>query len=75
MDSLINRFLIEEVLKLAHDAVEVDVENPCEDEGSFFNRLSKLARLIQGIFQKYDLVNYYVPVVKPKPRDQMTRNI
>lgn len=45
VNALIRRFLAEDVLRSAHNAVERAVQTTGEDEGSFTKSLSKKARL------------------------------
>lgn len=60
INELLRRFLIDDLLREAHDAVTLATQSHREDEAKLAERYSRAARLCEHAFTKDELVNFYV---------------
>lgn len=72
VNALIQRFLPDDVLQEALEAVTLAGQTPQEDEDDFAERLEKAARDCQHVFTNHELVNHFIRGLPTAVRETVT---
>lgn len=75
VNALIRRFLTDDVLRSAYDAVARAEQMDEEDEAQFADRVSKASRLCRHVFGRHELVNYYVQGLNTAVREVVAQQV
>ena len=71
VQTLIKRFLTDDVLHTAYDAVTTVTQKSNEDENQFADRISDLVRDCAGVFTDREVVQYYARGLSPLIRERV----
>lgn len=72
VNALIHRFLPDDILQEAMEAVTLAAQAPQEDEDTFGERLEKAARDCQHVFTNHELVNHFIRGLPTAVRETVT---
>ena len=75
VNTLLERYLPDEVLRESHTKITTATQNPDENEDDFMTRLERYSDECCGVFESYVLVNYFLSGLHPTIRPTVTQRV